>query len=224
MLFPGHNLDFEMSEKKDGPMKDSPANRLAFFQKNGLEGRVVVSAGLVHGNTVAVIEKTDENPVIPGCDALITNDRGRLLTITVADCLPIYFYDEDKQAIALAHAGWRGLASDIIGAVIQAFKTNYDSRPGGIQAFIGPHIKDCHFEVQADVASHFKSAAPVSRGGKTYLNLAEIAKTRLLAAGLENDHIAVSEECTYCLENKYYSFRRDKPQKLETMIAYLGRR
>ena len=156
------------------------------------------------------------------CDALITNQSKYLLTITVADCLPIYFYDKNKKVAALAHAGWRGVASKIVEEVINTFINHYDSNLNDVEIFIGPHIRDCHFEVKNDVSSQFKISDSTIRDGKTYINLSKIVKDQLLQLNINNDNISISDECTYCLNDKYFSYRRDKPQELETMIAYIG--
>ena len=161
---------------------------------------------------------------MPDCDALITDKGKYLLTITVADCLPVYFYDQKKKVVAIAHAGWRGVVSKIAAAVISAFVKNYGSTPSDLEVFIGPHIRDCHFEVKADVASQFESSDLVLRGGKTYIDLAGAVRKQLVGSGVSDLNIRVSSECTSCLNKKYFSFRRDKPQELETMIAYIGLR
>ncbi|MBN2854587.1 peptidoglycan editing factor PgeF [Patescibacteria group bacterium] len=217
-----HNLDLGISDKKDGPMKSSLDNRLLFFKNKNLDHKIIVSAGLVHKNRVVVVDGIDKSKSIPDCDALITNQNKYLLTITIADCLPIYFYDKSKKIIALAHAGWRGVVSNIAWEVINVFISHYNSKPNDIEVFIGPHIKDCHFEVKDDVASQFKTSDSIIINQKIYINLAKIVREQLFELGLRDDNIKITEECTYCLSDKYFSYRRDKPEELETMIAYIG--
>ncbi|MFA6995405.1 MAG: peptidoglycan editing factor PgeF [Patescibacteria group bacterium] len=223
MDFTGNqNLDLGISEKKDGSMKSSSGNRFLFFGNQNLASKIIVSAGLVHKNRVVVVDDIDKSQSTPNCDALITNQNKYLLTVTIADCLPIYFYDKNKQAVALAHAGWRGVASEIAKEVINTFINYYNSNPNDIEVFIGPHIQDCHFEVKDDVLSQFKISDSIIRGEKIYINLSKIVKDQLLQLNVNHHNISISSECTYCLNSKYFSYRRDKPQELETMIAYLG--
>lgn len=216
------NIILGISEKKDGPMKGSLENRLLFFKKQGLENRIIVSAGLVQGNRVVVIDNPGQEGTIPDCDALITDNSQFLLTVTVADCLPIYFYDKNRQVVALAHAGWRGTVSEIVKKVIDSFISRYHSQPGDIEVFIGPHIRDCHFEVKNDVASYFKDSDLAVRNGKIYVNLSQAVQNQLIESGILADNITVSQECTYCSENKFFSFRRDNPKDLEALVSYLG--
>ena len=214
------NLYIGISEKKDGPMKSSSDNRFLFFKSKGLDNKIIVSAGLVHKNNVAIVDNIKGGEIIANCDALITCQNKNLLTITVADCLPIYFYDREKGVVALAHAGWRGVTANIIKEVVDTFVNHYASNLGDIEVLIGPHIKDCHFEVKDDVSSQFKNHNIIIRDRKTYISLSRVVKEQLLQQGINN--INISDECTYCLNKKYFSYRRDNPKDLETMIAYIG--
>jgi len=216
------NIHLGLSAKADGSMKNSSANRRAFLKHKNLDKKIVVSAGLIHGNKVTVVNGGGENITISDCDALITSDRRYLLTITVADCLPLYFYDNEKQVVAIAHAGWRGVVAQIAKEVVDAFVDNYGSNLKDIEVLIGPHIQDCHFEVKSDVAANFKISETVIRNKKTYINLAGAVTKQLLDLGLLQTHIQVSSECTFCSHDKYFSWRRDKPRELETMVAYIG--
>jgi len=110
----------------------------------------------------------------------------------------------------------------IIEEVISAFISYFGSSVKDIEVYIGPHIKDCHFEVKDDVASQFKTSDSIIRNKKTYINLSKIVRDQLVQLSINNDNINISEECTYCLNDRYYSYRRDNPKELETMIAYIG--
>lgn len=219
-----HNIYLGISEKKDGPMKSSLENRLLFFKNHNLDNKILVSPGLVHKNRVIIVDGINETQSISDCDALITNQNKYLLTITVADCLPIYFYDKNKKVVALAHAGWHGVVSKIAEDVVSIFINHYNSDLNDVEVFIGPHIKDCHFEVKNDVSSQFKTSDSIIRDKKTYINLSKVVKDQLLQLNINDDNIEISEECTYCLKDKYFSYRRDKPKELETIIAYIGLR
>jgi YfiH family protein len=211
-----------ISEKKDGPMKYSPENRLLFFKNKNLENKIIISAGLVHKNKVVIVDNINKNEIVADCDALITNQNKYLLTVTVSDCLPIYFYDKNKGVVAIAHAGWRGVVSEIAKEVINKFINYYNSDPTDIEVFVGPHIKDCHFEVKEDVANQFKTSNYITKNQKTYLNLSKAVNDQLIESGVPIDNIKTSDECTYCSSDKYFSHRRDKNTEIQAMIAYIG--
>lgn len=215
-------VNFGLSLKKDGSMKGDRVRQLSFLREVFGDRKVIVSAELVHGNRVSVVDDILSDSIISKCDALISNDRNKVLSLTVADCLPIYFFDRKKGVIALAHAGWRGIITAIAKEVISSFITNYNSKPEDILVYIGPHIKACHFEVQADVSSQFLADDIIRRDARSYLDLAEVLKRQLLEVGVDKNNIELSEDCTYCLKNEYFSYRRDRPEELETMLAYLS--
>lgn len=216
------NLNIGISEKEDGSMKSSLENRSLFFKKYNLDEKIIVSATLVHKNKIVIIDNAESNQSIPACDALITDNDKCLLTITVADCLPIYFYDKTKKVVALAHAGWRGVALNIVKEVVNTFINHYGSDLNDVNVFIGPHIQACHFEVQEDVASQFKSSDSIIRDERIYISLSKIVREQLLQLSIKDASISISKDCTHCLTNKYFSYRRDKPEELETMMAYIG--
>lgn len=226
------NIKHGFSTKADGNLRliigstdnESSRNREQYFSELGLDSLKIVSAELVHGNKLIKIDRNNIQRVIMDCDALISNEPDVVLSITAADCLPIYFYDQNKKVVALAHAGWRGTISNITEKVIASFLNNYASRPEDIEVFIGPHIKFCHFEIRADILDQFKDYPEYifKNNGKINIDLAGIISKQLSICGIKKENIMISEECTYCLPNKYFSYRRDNPKELETMIAYIG--
>lgn len=221
-LFASPNLICGLSEKADGSMKGDFNNQQSFFKKQNLDKRKIIGASLVHGNNVAIVDSQIELEMIPDFDALITNDKDCLLTVTVADCLPIYFYDSKKQVVALAHTGWKGVLNDVTPKTALLLTNNFSCNPTNIRVFIGPHIQKCHFEVQADVASQFLSEYIINRDNKTFITLAAAVKDQLINIGLLANNISISSECTFCLKNKYFSFRRERDKMIKAMIAYIG--
>jgi len=220
-IFSKHlNIIIAISEKKNGPMKFSPDNRENFLRKLGIEDKLTVKAGLVHENNVKVVSDEDAGKTIEKTDGLITADKSLFLTITVADCLPIFIFDSEKEIIGLIHGGWRGLAKNILAEAVKNLSKD-------ILVGIGPGISQCHFEVKQDVLREFKPYLKdtlLKRDGKLFLDLKKIAKLQLIDIGIKPENIEISPECTFCLQNKYFSFRRDKPQKLQTMLALIGRK
>jgi hypothetical protein len=223
-LIDNKNIYLGISEKEDGSMKDSLENRLSFFEKIELDDKIIISAGLIHGNKVVIIDNVYESQLIENCDALITSRDDVLLTITVADCLPIYFFDRNKKIIALAHAGWRGVCLKIVLEVINNFVNHYNSNLDDLEVFIGPHIRNCHFEIQEDILNQFDELDILRRDNKIFVDLSKSVGRQLIELGINEKNINISNECTYCLENKYFSYRRDRLQGLKTMLAYLGQK
>jgi len=221
-LISNQNLYLGLSAKADGSMKNAPENRAAFFARQNLAHKIIVAADLAHSDKVLIVDDVTESKMIPNYDALITNNPNQILNLTVADCLPVYFYDAKKKVVALAHAGWRGVVSEIVKNVITTFVEHYNSGPADIEVFIGPHIHDCHFEIGEELIDKFSPQNIIYRDHKIFVNLAQEVVGQLTSSGILPDKIEISAECTYCLRDKYFSFRRDKPEQLETMVAYIG--
>lgn len=220
-----------LSHKPDGPMKigtvDAEVNRNRFFVSHGFTTNNVVSAEIVHGNTVAAVTADDAGKVIPQADALVTQSQNLYLSVTVADCLPIFFYDANTKVIGMAHAGWRGLVAGILGNVIDAMKEEFSTNPADIQVSIGPAIGKCHFETGEEVVQSFSPSFPAAvkkdeELNKWHIDLIAIAKEQLMAKGILSTNIEATMECTYCNSEKYFSFRRDKDAPVKAMVAIMG--
>ncbi|MEI6627464.1 MAG: peptidoglycan editing factor PgeF, partial [bacterium] len=217
------------SQKQDGNMKVyastsvglSEKNRQAFLLRLGLNSDDLVLAGSVHGNKVAVVGARNRGQIITGCDALVTTEVGVILGITAADCLPIYFWDEGAGVIAMAHAGWRGVQSRIVSEVLRVMRDDGASIQN-IKVEIGPHIRECHFEVQEDLVKEFADDADSFKmvDRKHYLSLAKIVNKQLTQSGVLEQNIKQDGGCTFC-ENKYFSYRRDKPKEVEAQLGYI---
>ena len=210
-----------ISEKSDGDMKGDDCNIKKFLKEVNLDKKTLFSANLEHGNKVMVI-KDPQQKIESKFDALITNNSDCLLTTTTADCPSIYFYDSQKKVIALAHAGWRGIIQGIIENTILSFKDNYNSNSEDIEVFVSPYIRSCHFEIKEDIIDNFLEEDLIKRDGKIYIDLGEVIRKKLLKQGIRDDNISISKDCTYCLNDKYFSFRRNGGKSLETMLAYLS--
>ncbi len=163
-------------------------------------------------------------------DALITDDPDVILTAFFADCVPLYFVDPVHRAVALAHSGWRGTVHNIADVVVKALHERYGSDPSDLIAAIGPSIcQDC-YEVEEDVIQEFCSHYPKAlwpalfrqeNEKKYHLNLWEACRQNLLGAGLEPDHIAVTDLCTCCNPDIFFSHRASKGKR-GNLAAFLG--
>lgn len=195
-------------------------NYRRFLTAIGAQGPRMAMSNQVHENHVRVITKADvkEDPyekVSYEADGLVTDLPGVTLVIFSADCLPILYYDPVRQVVAAAHAGWRGTAADIAGAVVRKMEEVYGCDPQNILAAIGPGIGPCCFETHEDVPNAMTeamgaaalSAIEVLPTGKFHVDLKALNAKRLESAGLDPAHIAVSPDCTCCMPEKYWSHR-----------------
>ncbi len=204
--------------------KATPVNRATFLAKLDIPHDRVISAGVAHGGKAYHATTADDEDVVRGVDALFAQSRDLFLSITVADCLPVFLFDPKTKTFGLVHAGWRGLVAGVIPNAIHAMAKECGARAETLLVEIGPGIGACHFEVQTDVATQFKNFpdAILRHDGKIFADLKAVARAQLLALGVKGEHLEISDECTYDLKDKYFSWRRDKPTFKETMMAVIG--
>ena len=169
-----------------------------------------------HSDIVRTVTRADCNGCFhrdyPECDGLITNDPGVALTIFTADCTPLLFHDPLTGAVGAAHAGWRGTAAQIGAKTVQAMCREFGCDPANIRCAIGPNVGFCHFETDADVPEAMLAAYGDevkafirTAGSKYYLDLKAINALSLRRAGVI--HIDISEDCTMCRPDRYWSHR-----------------
>jgi YfiH family protein len=159
-----------------------------------------------HGATVRRAEA--RGVVTPGtvydhCDGLWSDQPGQGMLLLTADCLPIALARTNggTPALAILHAGWRGLLAGIVGEGARTLGG------GGLTAAIGPSIGPCCYEVGEEVAAPFREAFgdDVVRDGK--LDLWTSAERALRAAGCAS--VERLDLCTACDADRFFSHRRD---------------
>ena len=146
---------------------------------------------------------------VGACDALITAETGVALCVRTADCLPVAVVGSD--VIALIHAGWRGLAADILGAVVRRIEVEFGIPSDELEAVIGVGVGPCHYPVGSEVVEAL-ARRPVTDGswrGEGCVDLAAWARGRLQALGLAANRGHALPGCTACLPG-YHSYRRDR--------------
>ena len=151
----------------------------------------------------------------PECDGLVTNDPGVALTIFTADCTPLLFHDPVTGAVGAAHAGWRGTARQIGAKTVETMIRHFGCKPEDIRAAIGPNLSQCHFETDMDVpaaltANYGTEVLPFIRqkGEKYFPDLKAINALSLRRVGVR--HIEISESCTWCESDRFWSHRVTK--------------
>jgi YfiH family protein len=161
-------------------------------------------------------------------DGFFTTDKGLLLTLCYADCVPLYFCHEDSKAIGTAHAGWKGTVNGIAEEMVETFKTA-GLGPEGIHAVIGPSICGNCYIVDNRVISLIEQRLdgfenkPYTQleDNQFQLDLRQLNKYILLKSGVLDKKIKVSTLCTSCQNGHFFSHRRDKG-KTGRMMSFIG--
>ncbi len=198
---------------------DVITNYILFAREIGFDYNNMVLSDQVHGKEIYNVKQEDrgkgivKESDIKNIDGLITNIPNLILTTFYADCTPLFFADIKKRVIAISHSGWKGTVLKIGEATLNEMIEKYNSDVRDILIGIGPSIcKDC-FEVDEPVYLEFKGVFDyiddycVKKGIKYYIDTKSLIKRTFLDLGIIEKNIEVSEFCTKCRPDLFYSHR-----------------
>jgi hypothetical protein len=250
----GLNLGFTESDRRER----AEENRRRLFHALDAEDFVHATARQVHsshsllvtrgGNGQLAHQVLGDAPLelapdtLPAADGLITAEPGVLLTVRIADCLPVLLVDPQQRVVAAVHAGWRGALARVIEKAMGDMRREFGSDPQHVIAALGPSIRACCYEVGEEVVEAFHAAfvvaddffqslavrpnalvdrhtilfmrdyppghasehAPAAR-----LDLTAVARHQLASAGLKPANVLVTDYCTACHTDLFFSHRAE---------------
>lgn len=196
------------------------ANRRALVERFGLPSDPVWLRQ-VHGTTVVRVSspKAGEGDE-PEADAAVTDVPGVVLAILTADCLPVVLAADDGSEVAVAHAGWRGLAGGVLEGTVGAMR----APPERVRAWMGPAAGPESYEVGEEVREAFAGASAfvATRPGHWRVDLFALARQRLVQAGLAPDAIHGGGMSTIADPERFFSHRRDqRTGRMATLAWFL---
>lgn len=233
-FFESLNLSYSVGDEKE----NVDENYKRICRSLGFPYEDVVATHQVHKTNIRLVKEGDKGKGLylprdyEEIDGLITKEKGIPLATFYADCVPLYFVDTKQHAIGLSHSGWRGTVGRMGLKTVRGMQEAFGSEPGHITALIGPSIcKDC-YEVSKEVAEEFLKEFGEELGGEPerilvknpaggyQLDLWEVNRIILKAAGLKEENIHVSGLCTCCHSGLLYSHRASKGRR-GTLAAFL---
>jgi YfiH family protein len=156
-------------------------------------------------------------------DALVTEMPGVALAVLAADCLPILLVGgSPARAAGAVHSGWRGVVQHAVIKTIERMiaLSGEDLSPSDFTVAIGPHIRQCCFEVGPEVVEEFKKAGDLADGevkpgdgDRSYIDLTAITTRQLVALGVSADRIEAVRHCTKCRPDLFFSYRGEGPNR-----------
>jgi polyphenol oxidase len=205
------------------------ANRRRVATVLGLAGRPWALARQVHGADVLAVGAgppgagdrrverrqlgegpPEAKPPLGDADGLVTTDPGVVLAVLTADCAPVLLADPAAGVVGAVHAGWRGLAAGVVEAGVAAM-AELGADPARSVGLVGPAVGGCCYEVGPEVrdavGARLPDALATTRDGRPALDPAAGAAQALARAGVGQVRVAV--ECTFDLEERFFSHRRD---------------
>ena len=197
-----------------------PSERIAenyriLFRSVGCEGRAHAYLHQVHGGRVVTVRPGGAHDNNTKADALMTADAGRVLSVRVADCVPVLVASEDGRRVAAVHAGWRGVIAGVLVQTLREMERTWDVPRGRTFVAIGPSIGFDAFEVGPEVLDEFTrvfgAAAPTRRldDGKGRVDLRAALVRQLHELGVGDDRIDLTDRCTHRDADEFFSHRRD---------------
>jgi polyphenol oxidase len=225
------NLGFVEWDTRENVLK----NRSAFQSALGANHFSLVALKQTHSDAVLRFDSPSPEPCHG--DASFTNHSGLLLGVQTADCVPILLVDKRNRAIAAIHAGWRGTLHRIAVKAIGHLQMQFGTKDADLLAAIGPSIGGCCYEVGTEVAAEFRSQFPHAKDWfdelrtgdepnplqwlnrrppghqpppkNVLLDLRKANRDQLLDVGLSSKNIFVSDLCTVCRHDLFFSYRKE---------------
>lgn len=178
----------------------------------------------VHGAEVRIVTEADRHVCMSAvpyeADGIVTKVKGLPIFCFVADCVPVLLHDPAAGVAAAVHCGWRSSVADILGNALEKM-VSLGAKAEDVRAAMGAAIGKCCFETDDDVPRAIDAYIGADAigcytqrsDGKYMVDLRLANKKRLLQLGLKEENIDLSEECTYCSHDKYWSHRYTKGKR-----------
>jgi len=225
------DLFYAISSRSNGSMKDNNVlnySRINKFIRNyNINPHKLFLSEQTHSANVTVVSSNSKNSYLKNTDALFTNSPNTYLGIVTADCLPILLFDCKKSIVGIIHGGYKGISKLIINNTINKFKYLGSNIDTDLLISIGPGIGVCCYEVSSDRVELFKKIFPSYKNlyqyknNKYYLDLKKITFQNLIENGITPKNIEISNICTACDADKFYSYRKEG-QKAGRFLSIIG--
>lgn len=188
----------------------------------GMNEQRVTRTEQVHRAEVSVVTEETvgmglHRPMAWESDAIVTNLPDTPLAGFYADCVVTLLHDPVSRSIGVCHSGWRGTAAGILLRTVETMVNAFGADRASMVAVIGPSIRQCCFETDADVPEAMEQSMGEAvhpfiekRGAKWFVDLQGINASLLASAGLAAGNIIDSGMCTYCMSDEFWSHRVTK--------------
>ncbi|CAM2965843.1 polyphenol oxidase family protein [Helicobacter burdigaliensis] len=182
-------------------VKNVLENRKKILQEWGVELENLAWLNQVHGNEIKTATK---GGFLGDGDGIVLQSSGVMGMVMVADCNPILLHS--SNSLVLLHGGRVSLQKGIIYKAVEILRQDCGEKD--ISCYVGPSIRGCCYEVGEEVVDRELEAGRIQKEGRVHLDLIAVIRVQLQKCGV--DKIAVSEVCTHCKGEEYFSYRLDK--------------
>ncbi len=202
---------------RDLVLRDDQAEWDAVSASLGVTRDRLLLVKQVHGIHAVIARKGTTGWAKPQADIIISDDPAVAIGVRTADCAPILVYDQTRNVVGAAHAGWRGAASHVALAAVRAMHNEFGTNAADLIAAIGPCLGQCCGEVGPEVVEAFRAggadAASIDvwfrpgKGDRSFLDLERANRDQLEDAGMNPDTIFTSGLCTKSNAERLHSYR-----------------
>jgi YfiH family protein len=183
-----------------------------------------VSLSQMHRDECVILSSRDQLKKGYFGDAVLTDRHDVLISVAVADCLPIFMANPKRMIIGMIHAGWRGALLGVASRTLEEARRRFGCEPDEFTVLLGPCIRSCCYRVSDDVAILFDpDCVNRSPDGEAMLDLVQVNLKQLAQGGVKEDRIFATAVCTFCDEELFCSYRREK-EDCGRMIGFLSLR
>lgn len=190
------------------------ANRMQVAQSLGIEPKHLFLPSQVHLTKIVQVSAATTKEELMDTDALISNQKGIGIAVMSADCVPVLLFDKKNNAIGAVHSGWRGTVARILEKTLLEMNRVYGTQGEDILAAIGPSVCQQAYEVGEEVVLAVREAFIESDSlmeplpsNKAKLDLWQANKIQLLAFGVPEQQIEISNLCTVLQNSNFFSAR-----------------
>lgn len=213
------NLSFQVGDEQERVLQNYHlVSRQLHFDLASL-----VTCQQVHHNAVALIDESYLNKhcylpgkMVPEADGLATDVPGITLLTRYADCVPLLFYNHQRHAVAIAHAGWKGTLAQIGLQMSELLRREFKCRPEHTIVVVGPSIGPCCYQISSSMADETVKHLPQAEscilappGDEISLDLWQLNRMQLTASGIPAGNIFSAGICTSCTVDHFFSYRRE---------------
>lgn len=199
----GDDGSFDLGLFGENPVGASLARWRALRAATGMRG--VAHSRQAHQTRIQRHDVVHEGLLVSeGYDGHVARVPGLLLAVSVADCVPVFLIDEEARAIALLHAGWRGVAAGMLEQGLAALRDLADTPAARVRVHAGPSICGRCYEVGPEVHEALGLSRPPTN---TPVDLRAVLASRAVAQGVHADRVTISAHCTRCGPGAFFSHR-----------------
>ena len=201
------NLAFHVGDDPQDVLKNHDLLALHL----GYDRHSLIHMRQIHSDRIVIVEDSLSFDTPSECDALITDRPHTPLMVMSADCTGVLIYDPIQKAIGAVHAGRAGALNAILPKTVQAMQETFGTRIEDLHIVLGPSIGGCCYEINETIAAECEekgySLALRREDAKVFLDVNTILLEQLKNLKIKN--VEVSEHCTACRCDEYFSYRAD---------------